>query len=370
MSAGYGAEWFGISRKPPREYVVAYTEPNSPASANNLARGAHVVSCDGTALLDGDASALNACMYPTNTGEAHTFEILDPGQSQSRTFSMTSAAVTEKPVDDVGTAAGGTVGYILFKDHIATAESQLVAAINQLKGVQDLVLDLRYNGGGYLDIASEMAYMIAGPGPTSGKTFEKIKFNDKYPTNDPITGATLSPTGFHSVTQGFSTASGAALPHLDLPRVFVLTSASTCSASESIINSLSGVDVQVIEIGLTTCGKPYGFYPQDNCGTTYFSIEFQGVNAKGFGDYSDGFVPASTLPSGLPGCAVNDDFTHALGDPAEARFAAALQYRGNQTCPPAPTSIARGTALYGEPAAGDGVVSKGPWRENRILIQR
>ena len=49
--------------------------------------------------------------------------------------------------------------------------------------------------------------------------------------------------------------------------------------------------MQVIEIGSTTCGKPYGFYPQDNCGTTYFSIEFRGVNDQGFGDYTDGFSP-------------------------------------------------------------------------------
>ncbi len=67
--------------------------------------------------------------------------------------------------------------------------------------------------------------------------------------------------------------------------MFVLTGPNTCSASESIINALQGVDVEVIQIGSTTCGKPYGFYPQDNCGTTYFSVEFKGVNAKGFGDY-------------------------------------------------------------------------------------
>ena len=66
------------------------------------------------------------------------------------------------------------------------------------------------------------------------------------------------------------------MPALDLERVFVLTTASTCSASEAIINSLRGINVEVIQIGSTTCGKPYGFYPQDNCGTTYFTIQFAG----------------------------------------------------------------------------------------------
>ncbi|MDZ7769432.1 MAG: hypothetical protein U5K38_10330 [Woeseiaceae bacterium] len=67
--------------------------------------------------------------------------------------------------------------------------------------------------------------------------------------------------------------SGQALPTLDLPRVFVLTGPGTCSASESIINGLRGVDVDVVQVGSTTCGKPYGFYPTGNCGTTYFTIQ-------------------------------------------------------------------------------------------------
>jgi hypothetical protein len=158
------------------------------------------------------------------------------------------------------------------------------------------------------------------------------------------------------------------LPTLNLSRVVALTSPNTCSASESIINGLRGVGVQVIQIGTTTCGKPYGFYPADNCGTTYFTIEFQGVNAQGFGDYSDGFSPTnsvSTIGVIVPGCSVGDDFTHALGDPAEGRLAAALGYRIDQSCPAAASSAswkaARGLA------ATDGLVPKSPWHENRIL---
>src|SRR5262249_53344810 len=141
----------------------------------------------------------------------------------------------------------------------------------------------------------------------------------------------------------------------------------TCSASESIINGLRGVDVSVIEVGGTTCGKPYGFYPQDNCGTTYFSIEFQGVNAKNFGDYPDGFSPTNatgTVGVTIPGCAVADDFTHALGDPREARLSAALGYRGNQSCPAASASVT-GSVAPGL-AAADGLAPKSFLRENRI----
>jgi hypothetical protein len=286
---------------------------------------------------------------------------------------MVSANVTSTPVQNVRTirAAAGTVGYMLFNDHIATSEPLLVSAFGQLAsaGVNELVLDIRYNGGGYLDIASEVAYMIAGPAATTGRTFEKTTFNDKYPTRNPVTGETLNPIPFHTTSQGFSGPSGQALPSLSLSRVTVLTSANTCSASESIVNSLRGVGVQVIEIGSTTCGKPFGFYPEDNCGTTYFSIQFQGVNDQGFGDYPDGFSPANatgTVGVQLPGCSVADDFSHALGDPAEARLAAALGYLANQGCPPA-TAAPSGAVAARAVSAADGLLRRSPWRENRIF---
>ena len=86
---------------------------------------------------------------------------------------MTSVDVTSTPVQNVDTVttASGKVGYMLFNDHIATAEQELIDAVNQLKtaGISDLVLDIRYNGGGFLDIASELAYMIAGNARTTAR---------------------------------------------------------------------------------------------------------------------------------------------------------------------------------------------------------
>src|SRR5260370_42504005 len=116
--------------------------------------------------------------------------------------------------------------------------------------------------------------MIAVPSRTSGETCELTQFNSKQPTVDPVTGATITPVGFHSTTQGFSTTSGQPLPTVNLARVFVLSDPSTCSASESIINSLRDDGVQLIQDGSTTCGKPYGCYLSPNTRTTYFSIEF------------------------------------------------------------------------------------------------
>src|SRR4029077_17778865 len=142
-------------------------------------------------------------------------------------------------------------------------------------------------------------------------------------------GTPITPTPFHSTSQGFSTTAGQPLPTLNLQRVFVLTTAATCSASEAVMNGLAGVGVQVIQIGSTTCGKPYGFYPQDNCGTTYFSIEFKGENDKSFGDFPDGFTPSNaTTMAGVSvtGCSVADDFAHDLGNPSESLLGSAISY--------------------------------------------
>jgi hypothetical protein len=277
---------------------------------------------------------------------------------------MTSADVTTVPVQKVGLLPGTTVGYMLFNSHNAVAETELPDAISQLKtaGATDLVLDVRYNGGGYLDVAAELAYMVSKPSVTAGKTFELTRFNDKHPHQDPVTGADLAPTPFESSTRGVGpNPSGVPLPHLDLDRVYILVGRGTCSASEAIINGLLGVGVNVVLVGNTTCGKPYGFYPQDNCGTTYFTIQFQGVNDKGFGDYADGFIPGGGGQAGPPGCDVLDDFTHELGDPAEGRLAAALAYRANGACPP---KAARALA-----AGGDVRIQRDAFLENRILLR-
>ncbi len=384
VEVGYGADWLIVSGLPPRKVIVAYTEPGSPANVQGVPRGAEILFADGVDVVNAGSSSavdqINAALFPATAGESHSFEIRDT-LGNRRTVPLTSVEVTHTPVLISKTIdqSGERVGYLLFNDHIATAETQLISAINTLRNaaVSDLILDLRYNGGGYLDIASELAYMIAGPTQIAGRPFERLVFNSKFPSTNPVTGEALTPTPFHSTARGFPspnrTAPGTPLPTLNLQRVYVITSANTCSASESIINSLRGVGVDVYQIGSTTCGKPYGFYPQDNCGTTYFSIQFEGRNAADFGNYPDGFSPENASDQGsveLDGCSVADDFTKPLGDVTERRLAAALSFRasGNVSCP-APTGFAPGTQLSSKPALNstEGVMVKSPARENRIV---
>ena len=364
-TSGYGMTWSFISRSPPRNVVIAYTEPGSPAEQAGIARGAQLTHIDGAAVLDGDANVLNAGLLPATVGETHNFGFIPLGSSTEVFANMTSANVTESPVKSVTTidTPTGKVGYMDFDEHIQPAEQMLAAAISQLKtaGVTDLILDLRYNGGGLLNIASEVAYMVAG-GATFGKTFETQQFNDKYKNVDWTTGRAVTPTPFLSTGIGYSVPAGSPLPTLGLPRLYLIVGPGTCSASESIINGLRGIDIPVYAIGQTTCGKPYGFYPVDNCGTTYFAIQFKGVNAKGFGDYPLGFTPAGTGTGdsgiALPGCAASDDFTHALGDPAEGELATALAFRQNGTCP---SGMRRADVISRPDVAPD----KNFWRENR-----
>ncbi|HTP38989.1 MAG TPA: S41 family peptidase [Steroidobacteraceae bacterium] len=387
VDVGYGISWVLISSTPPREARAALVEPGTTAASDGVSRGDEVVSVDGVGINDNTSAGidtLNEGLFPTVAGTAHTIVLQPVGGGANYSVTLTPAAIATSSVyQPIAISTGtGAVGYLLFNDHLAPAEQEFATAIATLKAdnVTDLVLDMRYNGGGYLDIASEAAYMIAGPANTAGKNFETTVFNDKHPTVDPVTGQTITPTPFITTAEGFSETQGTALPYLGLSRVFVLTGPDTCSASESVINGLRGAGVTVIQIGSTTCGKPYGFYPQDNCGTTYFSIQFQGVNNAGFGDYPDGFAPANQTPSNvgyhIPGCSVADDFTHQLGDVAEARLAAALAYRASGatgTCPAATgvsgrASILSTTAGAGSDAAHeDGRLVRSPLREIRIL---
>jgi hypothetical protein len=259
----------------------------------------------------------------------HEFEIQDAGASTTRKVVLESASLPTDAVSVVKAIAhnGSSVGYVQFNTFIPDAQDQWVTAINTLKnaGVSDLVVDMRYNGGGYIAVAAQVGYMIAGTN-TTNKVFYQDVANSKSPKEDPWG---FLDTGLYGLNKSLT------LPTLNLQRVYVLATEGTCSASELVINSLRGIGVSVYLIGDTTCGKPYGFLPQPNCGTTYYTIQFKAVNAKGFGEYSDGFIP-STSDNGqdkIKGCKVADDLTHELGDPNEALLAAALQLRATNTCP-------------------------------------
>ena len=357
-AAGYGIEWVLGSPTPPRNLRIAYVDPGTPAASASLTRGLAVESINGVSMDDNTPAGiatLNEGAFSPRPGIAYTFVFRDLANT-TRSVTLTAGTVTKVPVQNaqVLTIGGAKVGYLTFTDHIVPAEGQLVAAFAtfQQQGVSDLVLDLRYNGGGFIYIASQVGYMIAGSARTAGRVFEKLRFNSKRTADNNDPDNTFP---FFGITSGFAnsgTSANQPLPQLNLARVFVLTSGDACSASESIINALRGIDVAVHLIGSTTCGKPFGFTAKDNCGVSYFPIEFQGTNDKGFGDFADGFAPT---------CAVADDFSKPLGDPTESMFAVALAYRATGACP-VPDVVQR----QGQATRPAGRLVRAPVRENKF----
>jgi carboxyl-terminal processing protease len=314
VNVGYGVEW---ARDSQGRIRVSRVHANSPASDAGMARGGELVS-----IIQRTPNS----WYPNANGAFARFMYRNTLASAEREIRLDARTVTENAVpliSTVTTPAGKRAGYILFNDHSEGSQNRLITAVQdiQTQGLTELVLDMRYNGGGYIYVANALASMISGPS-ADNKIFEYLRYNDKRDaesrssTFNFITSVLYSDGNFPA---------GFRLPRLNLRRVYMLTSGNTCSASESVINGLRGVDVEVVLIGAATCGKPFGFTRQDNCGRAYYPIEFQGTNNKGFGDYTKGFAPS---------CAANDDFEHALGQTSEGQLASALHHIDTSQCAP------------------------------------
>lgn len=199
------------------------------------------------------------------------------------------------------------IGYLVFDTFIegAIAELDTVFAYFRQQAVDELILDMRYNRGGYAYVAEYLASLIGGI-HVAGKMFEKSVHNDKYSVldrvryfSDPVNENALS-----------------------LNRVICITTDSTCSASELLINSLKPF-LSVVQIGETTCGKPVGMYGADFCDIHISPIEVQSVNANDEGDYFDGIPPT---------CHADDDLTRVFGDSLESSLRSALHYADTGAC--------------------------------------
>lgn len=197
------------------------------------------------------------------------------------------------------------VGYFVFDSFINRAEQDINDAFDQMIGVDDLIIDLRYNSGGLIRIANQIASQTSWQ-YVENETFATYQFNDNYADETLLFDL------------------GAGIERLNLVRVFVLTTESSCSASELIINALDPF-VEVVTIGSSTCGKPVGQQPTEICDKVVFAINFQTVNADGFGDYFDGLAPT---------CSAVDTVTTDWGDPADPLLAEALQYTQTNSCSP------------------------------------
>ena len=329
--------------------TVAYVYPNTPAMNAGLARGDQIISIDGVPVNNTSpeaTDAFNEGLRPTKVAP-HNFQILRLGETLNITMQAQSITLqqVEYKVLNVGLQK---VGYLLFNSHVPGAEAYLIQAMTYFKqqGITELVVDLRYNGGGYLAIANALAYSVAGSSKAQGKVFEWIYFSDKRSSEN----YAVNFTSFGLNSQAY--------PSLGIEKVYVLVTGGTCSASESFINGLRGIDLPVELIGSTTCGKPYGFYPQDNCGITYAAMEMEGLNAKLEGRFSDGMVPQ---------CSVLDDLNYPLGDASERMLSVAIKRMQGQSCSQATGLAFSSQSLSGKALSDYSVLLRPDWQNNKFL---
>ena len=187
--------------------------------------------------------------------------------------------------------------------------------------MNELVLDLRYNGGGLIRVANQLSTQIARSF-VQGQTFVKYRYNDKNTAKNSNSVFSI----------------GAGTMALNLPRVFVLTTESSCSSSELVINSLAPF-IDVVQIGAKTCGKPVGQQPEVIADYVLFAINFQTVNALDQGDYFDGLMPE---------CPVTPAITGDWGVTTDPLYAEALNYISNGNCSMAVMGLSRMQQADGE----------------------
>lgn len=274
---------------------VRYILPNSDASTKNIQRGDIFYAVNGTPLTASNyQSLLSATTYTLNLADYDNGNITPNGQS----VTLTKTQLAENPVyaSNVFTQGTKKIGYLMYNGFYSQYENQLNTAFGQLKSenITHLVLDLRYNSGGSIATATRLASLITGQ--FTGQVFAKQQWNAKLDAywlqNNPS-----SLFNYFTTTTG----SGSLLNSLNLNKVYILTSRSTASASELVINGLKPY-INVIQIGDTTTGKNVGsvtLYDSPNFGKSGANpnhkyamqpLVLKTINAAGFGDYQTGLV--------------------------------------------------------------------------------
>lgn len=300
---GHGIR-IGIDDSDKARIVMIFKE--SPLYKEGVRRGWIVKSVNGTdiapIIISGNSAAYNSVMGESTAGVKNVFVFGLPDGSE-RTISSTKSSFVYNSVlyFDTLHLESGITGHIVFDSFIATSVDSLTKAFKFLKeqGVKDLILDLRYNPGGYFNGAIALASFIAGSNVSASDVFARLEFNDKK-TSD-------------NVSYMFKNT-----PYpLNINRLAVITTSATASASEVVINGLEPY-MNVVTIGDTTTGKPVGMGGWEY-GKKYFfyPVTFKVVNKNNVGDFFDG------LP---PDIRVADDITHDFSDRNELCLKEAISY--------------------------------------------
>jgi len=286
--------------------ILRYVFNDSPAGEAQLTRGDQITAIDGVTVADLiSQGTIDDAFGEAEEGISRTLTIVNKNDVQFD-VELVKTLVTMNTVlsSEVIEYQDKRYGYLVFSGFIEPSVAELQQAFEQfvVAQVDDIILDLRYNGGGRVSVANKLASLIGG-GSTIGKVFTRYFHNDKY-------------THWNSATN-FMQQNTAGWQSL-----YVITTGSSCSASELTINSLNPfVDVKLI--GSKTCGKPVGMYGAEFCEKRIQPIEFQTTNHDNEGDYFDGMSVD---------CTAADDLTRDFADVSEGMLAATLELATNNAC--------------------------------------
>ncbi len=318
------------------EVRIRYASPGSPAAKAGLSRGDLITTFEGRTVgsnFDGEVNFINNAMAGSSVSLAGR-------KKDGSAFEVTinKAVYKSSPIykDTILTSGSKKIGYLAYARFSNTANSETalrnVFSDFAAGGVTDLIIDLRYNGGGYVHIAELLSNLIA-PSSLNGKVMFREKFNSTMQTgkaeilkNQPLLDANdrLQYENGEIVTYydiDYSEENN--VHHFEkkggvegIQNVVFIVTANTASASELVINNLKP-HMNVKVVGKQSYGKPIGFFPItiQNKYDVYYSM-FTSINSAGQTDYYAGFVPDAESA---------DDVTRDFGDPAELSLAAAIR---------------------------------------------
>lgn len=252
---------------------VSLVYKNSPADKAGIYRGMEITKLNGYTwdrlLSDEDL------FYDVLGSTTVTYSLRDTLNKES-SVTITDGNVKMNTVlhSSVLDAGGKKTGYVVFNSFLGTAEEELNNTFAQFKaqGITELVLDLRYNGGGYVYLAQNLASMIAGDRVDTNNVMAYEKFNDR------------------NKAQNYTLKFAEVAQKLNLTKVVIIGSRFTASASEMVINCLKPY-MEVILIGEDTHGKPVGYFPFTYKDVEIYPVSFESFNANNEGRYYNGIKP-------------------------------------------------------------------------------
>ena len=343
----------------PLYYQVIDVYAGAPAGNAGLQRGDRIVGVNGKAVDSLTVEEVFSEFGPNEEGFEVSFEV-EKQSGERRTISIAKAlvdvpTVPEEHVRILDTDAG-KVGYLHFRTFFGDANGRLLQEFAEFNaaGVKNLIVDLRYNGGGSVPIAYGLATLIGGPELFENQA-QTVMVRRVH--NLLVSSEGLDRTAYFGCDAYPTPALAARCRNesaiRNVEKVVFITGRGSASASELVITALQPYE-NVSQVGERTYGKPVGQYGLRFCLATpnvfesrladLWAVTFAHLNAEGFEDYYDG-LPVTE------GCQVQDDLTRQLGDPREARLAAALRYLETGSCGATASSrlAAQGAAMQQTP---------------------